>query len=134
VRLAEGVGGAVRCVDGWRDDERGRLRDVLVVLRWLSPSQAVVGRRLLAGPSDCRREVTDSAVVLIGDEPARDVDPVKQPPAGGELCERGRRRVAVDVRPDGRVVVDEQVIEDERLQDRHAAIAIGLQQHDAGLE
>jgi hypothetical protein len=129
VRLAEGVGGAVHCVDGRRDDERGRLRDVPVVLRWLSPSQAVVGRRLLAGPSDCRREVTDSAVVLIGDEPARDVDPVKQPPTGGELCERGRR-VAVDVRPDGRVVVDEQVIKDERLQDRHAAIAIGLQQHD----
>jgi hypothetical protein len=72
--------------------------------------------------------------VLVGGEAARDVDPVEQPLTGGDPGERGCRRVAVGVDPEGRPVVQQQVIEHERLEHRDAAAALHVEEREAVVE
>jgi hypothetical protein len=72
--------------------------------------------------------------VLVGGEAARDVDPVEQPLTGGDPSERGCRRVAVGVDPEGRPVVQQQVIEHERLEHRDAAAALHVEEREAVVE
>jgi hypothetical protein len=111
VSLPEGVVGAVLGVNGWGDNERGGvLRPVLIL--WLSGSPAIVYRRIPDDPIHRSRAITDGAVVLVGGETACDVNPVEQPLARRNLGE-SRRRVPVCVDPEGRAIVEEQMIEYE---------------------
>jgi len=62
------------------------------------------------------------------------VDSVEQPLTGGYLRQRGRRRMAVCVNPESGPVVQEEMIEYERLQDRDAAASFDVEQGDAVVE
>jgi len=100
----------------------------IVILRRLSISKTIVGRRFLNGLIHRRREIRDGAVVLVGGKAACDVDPVKQPPAGSNLGERCCCRVSVCVDPEGGPGVQEEMIEHERLQNRDAATALHIEE------
>jgi hypothetical protein len=62
------------------------------------------------------------------------VDSVEQPLTGRDLGECRRRRVSVCVDPKGGPVVEEEVVEYERLQDRNAAASLDVEQRDAVVE
>jgi len=61
----------------------------------------------LDGLIRCRWKVTDRAVVLVGGKTACDMDAVEKPITGRDLCEGGRRCVAVGVDPESRSVVEQ---------------------------
>jgi hypothetical protein len=67
-------------------------------------------------------------------EAACDMNSIKQPLAGRYLGECRRRRVSVCVDPEGGPVVQEEVVEHERLQDRDAAAPLYVEQRDSVVE
>jgi hypothetical protein len=109
-------------------------RRVLVAICGLSTTCAGIDGGLLDGLVYLSREVTDIAIVLVGGEAACDVDSVEQPLAGSYLRKCGRRRVSVRVDPEGGAVVQEEMIEHERLQNRDATVALHAEQGDAVFE
>jgi hypothetical protein len=66
---------------------------------------------------DGRREVCHRSIVLVGSEAASDVNAVEQSSARRDPSERGGCRVAVCIDPERRAVIQQQVINDDRLQD-----------------
>jgi len=83
VGLTEGIVGAVLGVDGWRDDEGGRVgRRVVVATRFPSTGRTGIGGGRPDRLVHCRRKITDGAVVLVGGEPTCDMNPSEQPLAG----------------------------------------------------
>jgi len=72
--------------------------------------------------------------VLVGSESACHVDSVEQPLTGRDLSECRRRRVSVCVDPEGGPVVQEEMVEHERLQDRDAAPSFDVEQGDTVVE
>jgi hypothetical protein len=62
------------------------------------------------------------------------VDSVEQPLTGRDLSDCRRRRVSACVDPEGRVIVQEKMVEHERLQDWDAAASLDVEQRDAVAE
>jgi hypothetical protein len=62
------------------------------------------------------------------------VDSVEQPLTGRDLGECRRRRVTICVDPEGGPVVQEEMVEYERLQDRDAAASLDVEQCDSVVE
>ena len=133
--LAEGIVGAVLGVDRRRDDEGGRVGRRVLVATWC-PS---TGRPGIGGGHPDRLvhrrwEITDGAVVLVGGKSACHVDSVEQPLTGRDLSKCRRRCVTICVDPEGGPVVQEEMVEHERLQDRDAAASLDVEQRDAVVE
>jgi len=72
--------------------------------------------------------------VLVGGKSACDVDSVEQPLARRDLGECRRRRVTICVDPEGGPVVQEEMVEYERLEDRDAAASLDVEQRNPVVE
>lgn len=132
--VTERIVGPVQRVDGGGDDESRRQLGLLAVARLVVVAAERIGSRRFDVGVDGRGQVSQRAEMLVGGEPPGDVDAVEQVSARGDLGQRRRRRVALGVDPEGGPIRVEEMVTDQRVDDRDVAVGLDVEERQAGSE